>query len=135
MKIDIVRVGYLSENCYIVSNNDKCLVIGLGNDKSTPDSLGPLVINGIIVTNHFFSLGINVEDGFRSVAAISPGVMGQTGIETFDIVKSIVDEIKPDFLLVIDSLKAHSVDRINKTIVHCTCGSGLKYKNCCGKNS
>lgn len=99
-----------------IDDSDTCLVIGLGNEKSTPDSLGPLTVDNIIVTNHFYFLGINVEDGFRSVAAINPGVMGQTGIETFDIINSVTKEIKPDFILVIDSLKASSVDRINKTI-------------------
>lgn len=101
---------------YDIKEDDTCLVIGLGNDKSTPDSLGPNTISNIIVTNHFYYLGINVEDGFRSVAAINPGVMGQTGIETYDIINSIVKEIKPDFLIVIDALKASSVNRINKTI-------------------
>ena len=101
---------------YKINDNNTCLVVGLGNEKSTPDSLGPFTINDIIVTNHFYFLGFDVEKGFRSVAAISPGVMGQTGIETFDIINSIVDKIKPDFIIVIDSLKASKVDRINKTI-------------------
>lgn len=99
-----------------IKDDDTCLVIGLGNDKSTPDSLGPLAINKIIVTNHFYSLGINVEEGFRSTAAFNPGVMGQTGLETSDVINAIVKEIKPDFLIVIDALKASSVDRVNKTI-------------------
>ena len=99
-----------------INDNDTCLVIGLGNEKSTPDSLGPLVINNIIVTNHFYSLGINVEEGFRSTAAFNPGVMGQTGLETSDVINAIVKEVKPDFLIVIDALKASSVDRVNKTI-------------------
>ena len=62
-----------------IKKDDKCLIIGLGNDKSTPDSLGPLTINNIIVTNHFFQMGINVEEGFRSTEAINTGVMGETG--------------------------------------------------------
>ncbi len=99
-----------------INDNDSCLIIGLGNDKSTPDSLGPLSINKVIVTNHFYSLGINVEEGFRSTAAFNPGVMGQTGLETSDVINAIVKEIKPDFLIVIDALKANSVERVNKTI-------------------
>lgn len=99
-----------------IKDENSCLVIGLGNEKSTPDSLGPLSINNIIVTNHFYSLGINVEEGFRSIAAFNPGVMGQTGLETSDVINAIVKEIKPDFLIVIDALKASSVDRVNKTI-------------------
>ena len=99
-----------------IKKDDKCLIIGLGNDKSTPDSLGPLTINNIIVTNHFFQMGINVEEGFRSTEAINTGVMGETGIETSDYINAIVKEEKPDFLIVIDSLKASSIDRLNKTI-------------------
>jgi len=116
--IEKVLIDSLKEllNDYSIKDDNTCLVIGLGNEKSTPDSLGPKTINNIIVTNHFFYLGINVEDGFRSVAAISPGVMGKTGIETSDIIISIVNNIKPDFIIVIDSLKASSVNRINKTI-------------------
>lgn len=99
-----------------ITDDNTCLIIGLGNEKSTPDSLGPFALDNIIVTNHYYSLGINVEEGFRSVAALKPGVMGQTGIETFDIVKAVVNEIEPDFVIVIDALKASSVDRVNKTI-------------------
>lgn len=99
-----------------IKNDDKCLIIGLGNHKSTPDSLGPSTINNIIVTNHFFNMGINVEEGFRCTEAINPGVMGETGIETSDIINAIVKEEKPNFLIVVDALKASSVDRLNKTI-------------------
>lgn len=100
----------------LIKENDSCLIIGLGNERSTPDSLGPLSINNIIVTSHFYSLGINVEEGFRSTAAFNPGVMGQTGLETSDVINAIVKEVKPDFLIVIDALKANSVERVNKTI-------------------
>lgn len=92
-----------------------CLIIGLGNDKSTPDSLGPLVIDNVIVTSHLFKLN-SVSDGFRCVSAIAPGVMGQTGIETSDLIKSIVDVQKPNFLIVVDALASGSVERVNKTI-------------------
>lgn len=98
-----------------IKENDTCLIIGLGNSKSTPDSLGPLAIDDIIVTSHLYKLGI-VSDGFRCVSAISPGVTGQTGIETSDLIKSIVQIENPDFLIVIDALASSSVDRVNKTI-------------------
>ena len=117
-EVENVFIKELNEMLEIYSINDDntCLIIGLGNEKSTPDSLGPITINNIIVTNHYYELGINVEEGFRSVAAIKTSTMGQTGIETFDIIKAIVNEIKPDFVIVIDALKASSVDRVNKTI-------------------
>ena len=93
--------------------NSSILVVGLGNERSTPDSLGPLVIENIIVTRHLEVLGLNSN---RVVSAIKPGVMGETGIETKDIIKGVIDKIKPDFLIVIDSLKSGSLKRLNKTI-------------------
>lgn len=98
-----------------IKDSDKCLIIGLGNDKSTPDSLGPLTIDKVLVTNHLFMYG-QVEEGFRSVSAIIPGVTGTTGIETSDLIKSVVDGIKPDFLIMIDALASQTLDRVNKTI-------------------
>lgn len=98
-----------------IKDSDKCLIVGLGNDKSTPDSLGPLTIDKVLVTNHLFMYG-QVEEGFRSVSAIIPGVTGTTGIETSDLIKSVVDGIKPDFLIMIDALASQALDRVNKTI-------------------
>lgn len=98
-----------------IKKDDMCLIIGLGNDKSTPDSLGPLTIEKTLVTNHLYLYG-NLEEGFRRVCAISPGVMGETGIETSDLIKQITDTIKPQFIIVIDALAASSVERVNKTI-------------------
>ncbi|MDD3822092.1 MAG: GPR endopeptidase [Bacilli bacterium] len=93
-----------------------CLVIGLGNDKSTPDSLGPAVINDILVTKYLFTLGEAVQPGFRNVSALTPGVMGTTGIETSKIITGVVREVQPDFLLIIDALASQSITRVNKTI-------------------
>lgn len=59
---------------------------------------------------------MNVKEGIRPVSAISPGVMATTGIETSDIIESLINKIKPDFLIVIDALASSSIDRINKTI-------------------
>ena len=100
-----------------LSENDECLVIGLGNEKSTPDSLGPKTINDILVTKHLFSLEKNkVDSGFRCVSAFNPGVMGVTGIETSELIKNIIDTVKPKFVIVIDALAASSISRVNKTI-------------------
>ena len=109
------------------------LIVGLGNDKSTPDSLGPLVINDIIVTNHLYLLN-EMSSSFRRIAAINPGVMGETGVETSDIIESVVNKISPDFLIVIDSLASKSMERLNKTIqitdtgIHPGSGIGNKRK-------
>ena len=98
-----------------IGDDASCLIIGLGNDKSTPDSLGPLSINNILVTNHLFELG-EISRGFRRVSAINPGVMGTTGIETSDIISSIVNKLKPDFVIAIDALASQSIERVNRTI-------------------
>ena len=99
-----------------IKENDEALIIGLGNKYSTPDALGPKTIEKILVTRHLFELNTNVKKGIRSVSAISPNVMANTGIETFDIITSLVQKIKPKFLIIIDALASSSIDRINKTI-------------------
>jgi len=98
-----------------IKKDDYGIIIGLGNKLSTPDSIGPYVIENIIVTNHIYQLGL-LEDGFRRVSAIAPGVKGQTGMETFNIIKSVVETEKPSFLIIIDSLASSSLDHVNKTI-------------------
>lgn len=99
-----------------VDKMDKGLIVGLGNPKSTPDALGSLTINNILVTRHLFLLNTKVKKGIKNISAFTPGVMGETGIETKDLIESIINIVKPSFLIVIDSLKASSVDRVNKTI-------------------
>ena len=96
-------------------SNVLALVIGLGNKKSTPDSLGPLTISQVVVTNYLY-LYDSLDDNYHRVCAIAPGVTGETGIETSDMLKSIINEIKPDFAIVIDALAASSIERVNKTI-------------------
>lgn len=93
------------------------LIVGLGNIYVTPDALGPKVINEIDVTRHIIKyLPQYVEEGTRPVSAISPGVLGTTGIETVEILKGIVDNTKPKLLIVIDALASRSIDRISSTI-------------------
>ncbi len=98
-----------------MEQNQSCVVIGLGNSSSTPDALGPMVASRVLVTNHLFEYG-EVEDGFRPVATFTPGVMGQTGIETMDLIRGLVGEIHPDFMIVVDALASQSVNRVNRTI-------------------
>ena len=93
------------------------LVVGLGNIYVTPDSLGPKVINEIEVTRHVIKyLPQYVEEGAREISAISPGVLGTTGIETVEILKGIVDNINPKLIIVIDALASRSIERISSTI-------------------
>ncbi len=94
----------------------KTVIVGLGNIKVTPDSLGPLVSDKIIVTSHFFDMNIDVEDKFSNVSAFYPGVTGTTGIETSDYIKGVIDKISPDLVIVVDALASSSISRVNKSI-------------------
>lgn len=98
-----------------INEDASCLIVGLGNEKSTPDALGPLTIHHVLVTNHLFMLGVP-EEGFRPVSAIIPGVTGETGIETSDLLQSVIRDLKPDFVLAIDALASQAISRVNKTI-------------------
>lgn len=95
------------------------LVVGLGNRRVTPDALGPYVADNLCVTRHIvkeygkYAMGM---EHARLVSAIVPGVMGQTGMETVEIVKGVVDETKPDLVIAIDALAARNTRRLNRTI-------------------
>lgn len=100
-----------------VDKEGSALVVGLGNIYVTPDSLGPKVINEIEVTRHVIKyLPQYVEEGTREISAISPGVLGTTGIETLEILKGIVENVKPKIIIVIDALASKSIERISSTI-------------------
>lgn len=95
------------------------LVVGLGNRKVTPDALGPYVVDNLNITRHIvkeygkYAMG---REQVRLVSAIVPGVMGQTGMETVEIVKGVVQETKPDMIIAVDALAARSSRRLNRTI-------------------
>ena len=100
-----------------VAGQDEILVVGLGNIYVTPDSLGPKVINEIDVTRHILKYMPNVlEEGTREVSAVSPGVLGTTGIETLEIIKGIVENVNPKLIIVIDALASRSMERISSSI-------------------
>jgi len=95
------------------------LVVGLGNRQITPDSLGPNVADNLSITRHIvkeygkYAMG---EEHLHMTSAIVPGVMGQTGMETVEVVKGVVNETKPDFVVAIDALAARNSKRLNRTI-------------------
>lgn len=100
-----------------IDKKDDVLVVGLGNIYVTPDALGPKVINEIDITRHIKKyLPQYIDENARSVSAISPGVLGTTGIETVEILKGIVQNVKPKLLIVIDALASRSIERISSTI-------------------
>ncbi|MGL5351857.1 MAG: GPR endopeptidase [Clostridium sp.] len=93
------------------------LVVGLGNWNVTPDALGPKVSEKIMVTRHLKEVMPDViDDSVRSVCTIAPGVLGITGIETGEVIKSIVKKIKPDLVICVDALGSRKLERVNRTI-------------------
>ena len=98
-----------------LKKNTKVLIVGLGNRKSTPDALGPKVLDNIIVTRHLFSLG-NVESNYSNVSILEPNVFGLTGISSIDLIKQVVSIVKPDYTILIDSLCTSNTTRLNRTI-------------------
>ena len=100
-----------------IGEQEPILVVGLGNLYVTPDALGPKVVQDIDITRHILQYMPEVLDkDTRPVSAISPGVLGTTGIETLEILKGIVDNIKPKLLLIIDALASRSIERISSTV-------------------
>lgn len=93
------------------------LIIGLGNWNVTPDALGPKVVSSVMVTRHLLEyVPEEVDEGVRPVCAVAPGVLGITGIETGEIVKGIVERVKPDIVIAIDALASRKMERVNTTI-------------------
>ena len=100
-----------------VGGGDTVLVAGLGNNSITPDALGPQTVEKLDVTRHIMEyMPDAVIDGTRPVCAIAPGVLGNTGIETIEIIKGVVDKIKPGAVIAIDALASRSTARVGTTI-------------------
>ncbi|MFC4558872.1 GPR endopeptidase [Virgibacillus kekensis] len=111
------------------------LIVGLGNWNVTPDALGPMTAEKILVTSHLFKMEHqSVSEGYRPVASVVPGVMGVTGMETSDIIFGIVEKFNPDFVIAVDALASRSIERVNETIqlsdagIHPGSGVGNKRK-------
>lgn len=101
----------------LIQPQEDILVVGLGNLYVTPDALGPKVIQDIDITRHLLTYMPEVlEQDTRPVSAVSPGVLGTTGIETVEILKGIVDNVHPKLIIVIDALASRSIERISSTV-------------------
>jgi spore protease len=119
------------------------LVVGLGNREVTPDALGPRVVDNLFITRHilneFGKYAFQRED-VGKVSGIVPGVMAQTGMECVEILKGVVKETKPDFLITVDALAARSIRRLGRTIqltdTGITPGSGIgNHRNAINRKS
>ena len=103
--------GMLPEDCRTV------LVVGLGNRTVTPDALGPRTVERVLVTRHMDGcLPQDVSERLRSVCAAAPGVLGVTGIETAEVLRGMVEHVRPDAMIAVDALAARSSQRICSTI-------------------
>ena len=113
---DLAKI--VTEQLVNILPEGSALVCGIGNRSITPDALGPDCISHILATRHIGeelarSIGF---DNLRSVTAISPGVLGQTGIETGEIIRAVIDKTNPDFVIAIDALASRKVSRLGRTI-------------------
>lgn len=105
--------------CPEKKEDSSVLVVGLGNRQAAPDSLGPRVVDNLRMTRHLngeYGAEYCKKHGLPVLSGLVPGVMAQTGMETAEIVKGVVEETKPDLVLVIDALAARSVRRLASTI-------------------
>ena len=101
----------------LLTSRDSVLLVGLGNWRATADSLGPKFIEYSPITRHYHQHAPDaLVKGMRPTSGIAPGVLGITGVETFEVVKGVVEKIKPALLVVVDALAAASVERIGTTI-------------------
>lgn len=119
---------YVSE---LIGNPDKIMIVGLGNLSVTPDSLGPRVSKHIFATRHIPMNAPDINyDGLKSVSVVTPGVMGDTGIEPAELIKPLIESIKPETVIVIDSLACSSPGHLGRTIqltdTGISPGSGVK---------
>lgn len=98
---------------------ESVLVAGLGNRNVTPDALGPQAVSNLMITRHLireYGREMMGMDGCCVVSGIVPGVMAQTGMETSEILQGIIEETRPDLLIVIDALAARSTRRLGRTV-------------------
>jgi spore protease len=114
----VIQVFYKElRRMFSLNGQKNVLVIGLGNWNVTPDALGPRVVQELFVTRHVLKLRPEIlGEGYRSVCAISPGVLGITGIETGEIIRGIAEHVRPDLIIAVDALAAHRMSRLHTTI-------------------
>ena len=114
-----------------INKSNHIFIVGLGNENFTADSIGPKVLKHIKVNSYLENLGIKIVN--NKVSALEPGVLGETGILTEKIIESVSNEIKPDLIILIDSIISNDINYLNKTIqinnVGISHGSGIKGLN------
>ena len=105
------------KNLIHLNKEDTVLVVGLGNRNITPDSLGPQVTEGPLVSRHLIAyMPEEIDQRLVPLCAISPGVLGITGIETSEIIKGVTEKVRPSLIIAVDALCSRKMERINTTI-------------------
>jgi len=105
------------KNLIHLKKDDTVLVVGLGNRNITPDSLGPQVTDGLLVSRHLIAyMPEEIDQRLVPLCAISPGVLGITGIETSEIIKGVTEKVRPSLIIAVDALCSRKMERINTTI-------------------
>lgn len=100
-----------------LNEEQTALVVGLGNWNITADAVGPQVVEKIMVSRHLKEyVPDEIDEGVRPVCALAPGVLGLTGMETSEIIKGVVDRVKPSLIICIDALASRRTQRVNRTI-------------------
>ena len=114
-ELSVLAAPYLDEGV---------LVVGLGNKNCTPDALGPRVAERILVTRHMKRELCRILDITRltAVSCLAPGVLGQTGVETGEIIRGVAERIKPSLVIAVDALAARETDRLGSTVQLADCG-------------
>ncbi|MCL4515926.1 MAG: GPR endopeptidase [Firmicutes bacterium] len=93
------------------------LIVGLGNWNATPDALGPKVVHQVLITRHLYEMTPpELRGELRPVCAIAPGVLGITGMETGEVIKGVVQQIRPAMVIAIDALASRASERLCATI-------------------
>ena len=101
----------------------RALVIGIGNEKVTPDSLGPHTVDKVKITSHLFKIfECDGDWDYSNVCGFNPSVTGVTGLETADLIQRVVSMARPDVVLAIDALAAKDIKRLSTTIQICDTG-------------
>lgn len=100
----------------LLGERESVLVVGLGNAAVTPDAVGPETLKSVIVTRHLKTSCAAAFSGFASVSAAEPGVLGTTGVESVELVRGIVEHVKPEAIIVVDALAASCAHRLCTTV-------------------
>lgn len=99
-----------------LSPGQSVLVVGLGNRAVTPDAIGPLCVDHTLVTRHLVAQLPEQFGAFRPVTALAAGVLGNTGLESGELVQALCEKLRPDAILAVDALAARSLERVCTTV-------------------